>query len=379
MKLFASQTTDYILEKALGGERISPEEALKLYEEADFLKVQAVARELRNRQTDPTAVTYTMFQVVNYTTFCNVDCNFCSFYESYDSPHGKTLSPAEIVEKMRKAVELGANQMFLQGGVDERIPFGYYLEVLRAVKRELGEDIHIRAFSPVELLGMEKISAMPLERVLRELKAAGMDSVPGAGAEILNERVRKILSPKKAGVKEWVRVMESCHAESLPGSANVVFGSEETQAELIEHLEIVRNIQDKTNSFLSFIPWTFQQQTRKFQARSIPAPEFLKVLGICRIFLDNIKHMESSLMVLGQGLGALALQAGADDISSVVLEENVLRSYGLKSEIQARKFIEENGFRALRRDLLYNIQEDMQKTSPPSSQKTLVKSAKAHR
>ena len=358
MEFFASDPTDYILEKALAGERISSAEALSLYQQADFLKVQAAARQLRNQRTDPRAVSYTMFQVVNYTTFCNVDCSFCSFYEPYDSPHGKTLSPAQIVEKMRQAVKLGANQMFLQGGVDERIPFDYYLEVMETVKKELGPDIHIRAFSPVELLSMEKISGMPLRKVLRELKAAGMDSVPGAGAEILSERMRKILSPKKAGVAEWLRVMESCHAEGLPGSANIVFGSEESQAEVIAHLELVRELQDKTDSFLSFIPWTFQKQTRKFHVRSVPTTEFLKVLGICRIFLDNIKHIETSLMVLGAGVGSLALQAGADDISSVVLEENVLRSYGLKSEAQARDFIEENGFQARRRDLLYNIQED---------------------
>ena len=363
MEFFSSEPTDYILQKALAGERISPSEALCLYQEADFLKVQTVARELRKRRTNPHAVSYTIFQVVNYTTFCNVDCNFCSFYESYNSPRGKTLSPAEIVEKMRSAVKLGANQMFLQGGVDERIPFDYYLEVLETIKKEFGEAIHIRAFSPVELLGIEKISKMPLKKVLRELKAAGMDSVPGAGAEILSERVRRILSPKKASAKEWVRVMESCHEEGLPGSANIVFGSEESQAEVIEHLEIVRNIQDRTGSFLSFIPWTFQQQTRKFRVRTVSAPEFLKVLGICRIFLDNIKHIESSLMVLGSSIGALTLQGGADDISSVVLEENVLRSYGLKSEVEARTFIQENGFQAVYRNLLYETHESKQKKS----------------
>lgn len=357
MEIFLPHSTDYILEKALAGERISSSEALSLYQKADFLKIQATARELRRRRTNPQTVSYTIFQVVNYTTFCNVDCNFCSFYEPYDSPHGKTLSAAQVVEKMRQALSLGADQMFLQGGVDERIPFDYYLEVLKAVKNALGPDIHIRAFSPVELLGMEKVSGMPLKKVLRELKAAGMDSVPGAGAELLSERMRKILSPKKASTEEWLRVMESCHAEGLPGSANIVFGSEESQSEIIRHLELIRDLQDRTGGFLSFIPWTFQKQTRKFHVRKVPSTEFLKVLGICRIFLDNIEHIETSLMVLGESVGGLALQAGADDISSVVLEENVLRSYGLKSEAQARTFISENGFQPLRRDLLYNIQE----------------------
>ncbi len=353
MNFFHSHRTDSIIEKALEGERISSAEALELYQEADFLKVQVVARELRKRRTDSKIVTYTIFQVVNYTTFCNVDCKFCSYYEPYSSKRGVTLKPEQIVEKMKKATQNGADQMFLQGGVDERIPFEYYLEVIRQVKAEVGKHIHIRAFSPVELLGMEKITGMSLVEVLRKLKEAGMDSVPGAGAEILTERMRSILSPKKSTVSEWVRVMETCHQEGLLGSANIVIGSEETQAEVIEHLNIVRDLQDRTTGFLSFIPWTFQPQTKKFQVRTVPTTEFLKLLGICRIFLDNISHIETSLMVLGAGVGSLALQAGADDISSVVLEENVLRSYGLKSEEQARNFIQDNGFQPVRRNLVY--------------------------
>ena len=361
MNFFQTHNTDRILEKALEGERISSSEALKLYQEADFLKVQAVARELRKRRTRLDVVTYTIFQVVNYTTFCNVDCHFCSYYEPYSSARGETLELEQIIEKMRKAMQGGAEQMFLQGGVDERIPFDYYLDVIRKVKAELGRHLHIRAFSPVELLNMEKISGYSLSEVLKELKKAGMDSVPGAGAEILTERMRSILSPKKSTVEEWVRVMETCHQEGLLGSANIVIGSEERQDEIIEHLSIVRNIQDKTNGFLSFIPWTFQPQTKKFFVRRVPTTEFLKLLGICRIFLDNVPHIEASLMVLGSGVGSLALQGGADDISSVVLEENVLRSYGMKSEEQARAFIQENGFQAVRRDLFYQDREAQEK------------------
>jgi cyclic dehypoxanthinyl futalosine synthase len=342
MNLLDSTPEDYILKKALAGERITPAEALRLYETGDFLRIMAVARELRNRRSDPTVVTYTMFRVVNYTTFCSIDCSFCSYFEPLDSPHGESLSVREIVEKMQEAVAMGADQMFLQGGVNPRIPFDYYLEVLRTVKSTFGERLHIRAFSPVELRGMERQTGMPLRSVLRELKAAGMDSVPGAGAEVLSDRVRAILSPEKGSVQEWVRIMQTCHEEGLPGSANIVFGAEETQAEVIEHLETVRALQDRTRGFLAFIPWTFQQQTKTFRARTVPSHEFLKVLGICRIFLDNIPHIEASVMTLGQGAGSLALHAGADDISSVVIEENVLKSYGIKTEERARDFIRES-------------------------------------
>ncbi len=351
------KSTDFILDRAAAGERISPEEALELYEDGDFLKIALAARTVRNHRSDPSAVTYTMFRIVNYTTYCDVDCSFCSFFEPMGSPRGVTLSKDEVVRKMRQALEVGADQLFLQGGVNPELPFEYYLDILSAVKRELGRHIHIRAFSPVELIGMERQTGMALRQILRELKSAGMDSVPGAGAEILSERMRSVLSPQKAGPREWVRVMETCHEEGLPGSANIVFGSEETPAEIMEHLAIVRDLQDRTGGFLAFIPWTFQKQTKRFHVRNVPPHEYLKVLGICRLFLDNIPHIETSVMVLGQSTGSLALHSGADDISSVVIEENVLKSYGLKTEERARTFIRESGFVPVRRDLLYRIRD----------------------
>lgn len=355
ISIFNSEPTDYTLEKALAGERISPAEALELYASADFLKIMSAAREIRNRRYDPSVVTYTMFRIINYSTFCGVSCSFCSFCQPIGSASGRVLSPEEIVEKMREAVAAGADQMFLQGGVNPDLPFDYYLSVLRKTKATFGREIHIRAFSPGELMGMEKQTGLPLRRILRELKDAGMDSVPGAGAEILSDRVRKILSPNKHSAADWVRVMETCHEEKLPGSANIVFGSEETREEVIEHLRIVRELQDRTGGFLAFIPWTFQAQTDKFYVRSVPAQEYLKLLGICRLFFDNISHIEASILVFGRGVGTIALHSGADDISSVVIEENVLRSYGLETEADARQFIRESGFTPAKRDLLYRM------------------------
>jgi cyclic dehypoxanthinyl futalosine synthase len=239
--------------------------------------------------------------------------------------------------------------------VNPGIPFDYYVEVVRTVKAVFGPHIHIRAFSPSEILGMERLTGMPLRKVVQELKNAGVDSVPGAGAEILSDRMRAILSPRKLSVSDWVRVMQMCHEEGLPGSANIVFGSQETAEEIIEHLKIVRELQDRTGGFLSFIPWTFQKQTDRFYVRSVPAIEYLKVLAICRIFLDNIAHIEASIMVLGRDTGSLALHAGADDISSVVIEENVLTSHGPGTEEKAREFIRESGFHPRKRDLLYKL------------------------
>ena len=353
--LKSSKRAETILKKSLDGQRISAEDALLLYREADFLEIQMVARELRERIISHQFASYTMFRVVNYTNYCNVECSFCSFMDEIGNGKGYVLQLPEILEKMEYAKSEGANQMFLQGGVYPDLKFDYYLNILRGVKEKF-PDMHIRAFSPVEIINLETITGMSLKSVLQTLKEAGLDSVPGAGAEILTERMRNIISPKKASVKEWVRAMETCHEVGLPGSANIVFGSEETPEEIIEHLEVIRNLQDRTSGFISFIPWTFQPQTKKFVIRSVPTHEYLKVLGLCRIFLDNISHIETSVMVLGKGVGQLALYSGADDVSSVVIEENVLRSFGLKSEKEAVKFLNGAGFSAKKRDLLYNYE-----------------------
>ena len=357
MNIFKSEPTDYILEKALAGERISPDEALELHKEADPMKVIAAAREIRNRRHDPSVVSYTMFRIINYTNYCRVQCSFCSFHKPEEFESSKVLSIEEILDKMRAAVAIGADQMFLQGGINPKIPFDYYLDVLHSVKSTLGNHIHIRAFSPGELMEMHRQTGMPLREIVRKLKHAGMDSVPGAGAEILSDRVRAILSPAKVSVSEWVQAMETCHEENLPGSANIVIGSEERPEEIIEHLRIVRNLQDRTGGFLAFIPWTFQRQTDKFPTRNVPAREYLKLVGICRLFFDNISHIEASIMVLGPGVGSLALLSGADDISSVVIEENVLESHAPATEGKTREFIENSGFKPVKRDLFYNYKE----------------------
>ncbi|MCB1143511.1 MAG: dehypoxanthine futalosine cyclase [Leptospiraceae bacterium] len=342
-----------ILEKSNAGERISKEEALILYKEADFLDIQKVARQKRESTLSHRYASYTMFRVVNYTNYCNVECSFCSFMDEIGNGKGYNLTKEEILEKMDYAYGEGADQMFLQGGVNPDLPFDYYLDVIQAVKSKY-PDCHIRAFSPVEIINLEKITGKPLREVLEILKEVGLGSVPGAGAEILTERMRQIISPKKASVAEWVRAMETCHEVGLTGSANVVFGSEETYEEVVEHLGVIRDLQDRTGGFHAFIPWTFQPQTKKFKIRSVPTHEYLKVLGLSRIFLDNVPHIETSVMVLGKGVGQLALYSGADDISSVVIEENVLRSFGLKTEKEALRFISDAGFEPKRRDLLYN-------------------------
>ena len=259
------------------------------------------------------------------------------------------------MQKMREAVALGANQMFLQGGVNPGIPFDYYLDVVRTVKEVFGSQLHIRAFSPSEIIGHGAPDRHAAPRGCAGTQKCGRGFGARRGRGDSQRPDARILSPRKLSVSDWVRVMQTCHEEGLPGSANIVFGSQETAEEIIEHLRIVRDLQDRTGGFLAFIPWTFQKQTDRFYVRSVPAIEYLKVLAVCRLFLDNIPHIEASIMVLGRDTGSLALHAGADDISSVVIEENVLTSHGPGTEEKAREFIRESGFNPRKRDLLYNL------------------------
>jgi cyclic dehypoxanthinyl futalosine synthase len=186
------------------------------------------------------------------------------------------------------------------------------------------------------------------------MKDAGLGSVPGAGAEILTERMRQKLSPKKLPLQDWCDVMGECHKAGLPGSANIVFGSEEIPEDIMDHLDAIRTQQDKTGGFNSFVPWIFQPQTKRFVLRHVTGPEYLKMVALCRIYLDNVPHIEASALVMGKELAELALYAGADDINSYVIEENVLRSRGLSSEVAAQKFIREAGFEPKRRTLNFD-------------------------
>ncbi len=340
-----------VLKRAWEGNRISAEDLLILLKEGDSLQMQAVARELRNRIIPPETASYTMFRVVNYTNRCIIRCAFCSFQSTAKSDV-YILSKEQVIRKMEEAVHQGADQLFFQGGVHPEIPLSYYTDVLSGVKERFPE-MHIRAFSPVELLHLSRNNKIPLEELLHILKESGLDSVPGAGAEILSERMRGILSPRKASVEEWIHVMEKCHEAGLKGSANIVFGSQETYEEIAAHFSHVRNLQDRTGGFHAFVVWSFQPQTENFEVRYVSPDEYLKVLAAARIFFDNIDHIETSVLVQGPVLGALALRSGADDISSVVIEENVLKNNAFTREEDARRFLSENGFLPRRRNFDY--------------------------
>lgn len=341
-----------ILDKAISGERLSVEEALSLLLHAEWTEMVQAANTVRARKLPGNKVGYTVYRIVNYTNVCSVRCSFCSFCRYEDSKDAFVLPLEVIREKAIEAKAQGADQIFLQGGVNLRIPLSYYTDVLQMLTKEL--HLTVRGFSPVELMRIAEAQNLPLDKLLTIFKGAGLSSVPGAGAEILTDRMRMLLSPHKLSAKAWRETMATCHRKGLPGSANIVFGSVETPHDIVEHLELVRNLQDETHGFKSFVAWTFQPQTLDFPIRHVTAMEYLKVLALCRLYLDNIDHIEVSVLGMGKEVGELGLNSGADDINSIVMEENVLVSQGLSTIPEAETFIRNAGFIPYRRTLNFD-------------------------
>lgn len=341
-----------ILQSSINGKRLSPAEALDILKNTPWTEVVEAADIVRHKINPGNKVGYTAFRIVNYTNVCEITCSFCSFCRPAKSPEAYVLSLDEIRQKTLEAKAKGADQIFLQGGVNRDIPLGYYTDVLKMLTRELGAKV--RGFSPVELVRIAEFNNMELDDLLDILKEAGLSSVPGAGAEILSDRMRQMLSPKKLPAKQWCDTLAACHKKGLPGSANIVFGSVETPEEIIEHLNYVRETQDIAQGFKSFVVWTFQPQTDKFPIRHVRGDEYLKLLALSRLFFDNIPHIEVSLLGMGLSLGELGLHAGADDINSIVIEENVLKNHGLTSIEEAEAFIRNAGFKPYRRTLNFD-------------------------
>ena len=342
-----------ILDKALAGTRLSSDDARILLASPDWTRMVRTGHELRNRLHAPDEVTWTAFRVVNYTNVCDIGCTFCSFQDEVESRRGYVLSMEEIEKKTVEARDMGCDAIFFQGGVNPELPLSYYTEAFQLISHRYG--LHVRALSPVELWRLAEKEGISLEALLEILKRAGLGSVPGAGAEILTDRMRETLSPRKLPWQTWCDVMGACHRAGLPGTCNIVFGSNETIDDVVSHLGYLRDQQDRTGGFLAFVPWIFQAQTKNFPIRHVPSWEYLRMVAVCRMFLDNIPNIEVSIMTLGKELAELGLLAGANDISSIVIEENVLASRGLKTMRAAEKFITEAGFKPRRRTLGYEL------------------------
>ena len=347
-----------ILGRILDGERLSQEDALILLESRELAAIGSAANQITQRLHPESYRTYNIDRNINYTNICTAVCDFCAFYRTPKSGDGYVLPRAELLEKVRETVELGGNQILMQGGLHPTFTLGWYEELLQDIKREF-PSVNIHGFSPPELHHFTKVNKLPIRTVLERLKEAGLGSIPGGGAEILVDRVRSEITRGKVMTDDWLNVMRVWHELGGVSTVTMMFGHVETLAERVEHLERVRQLQDETHGFTAFICWTFQPDNT--QLSNIPptgAFEYLKTQAVARLYLDNVPNIQSSWVTQGLKIGQLALAYGANDMGSLMLEENVVAEAGTVHFLtldQIRSAIEEYGYTARQRDVRYRL------------------------
>ncbi len=350
------------LKDVVPNQRLDRDEALRLFREADLFTLGIMAEEVKRRfHPEGTPYTFVIDRNVNYTNVCNVDCMFCAFYRHADAPDAYVLSYEQIKEKAQELVAVGGTQLLLQGGVNPDLPFEYYTEIVSKLRKDF-PDLTIHAFSPTEISFMAEQTGRSVKWVLERLMEAGMSSLPGAGGEILHDDIRRRVSYKKVKTEDWMGVMDTAHKLGLKTSSTMMFGMMEEDWHIIDHLFRIREQQDKTGGFLSFIPWSFQKANTKLERLPQPAAtglEYLRVSAIARIVLDNVPHIGSSWITQGLKLGQTALTMGANDMGGLLLEENVVTQAGInpttKSVEEMVKVIHATGHDAAQRDTSYNI------------------------
>jgi cyclic dehypoxanthinyl futalosine synthase len=347
-----------ILDKAVAGERISADEGLALLESRDLNALSRAADAVTRRMHPEPYRTYNIDRNINYTNVCSAVCDFCAFYRTPKSPEGYVLDRSVILEKIRETVALGGDQILMQGGMNPKLPIEWYEELLVDIKRHFPQ-VNIHAFSPPEIFALAKVAHMPVRAVLERLKAAGLGSLPGGGAEILVDRVRSVLTRGKVMTDDWLDVCRQWHELGGRGSATMMFGHVETLAERIEHLERLRGLQDETGGFTAFICWTFQpDNTEMAHLGRTGAFEYLKTQAVARLYLDNIPNIQSSWVTQGLKIGQLALLYGANDMGSLMIEENVVASAGTVHYLtleQIRDAIREIGYIPRQRNVFYEL------------------------
>jgi cyclic dehypoxanthinyl futalosine synthase len=353
-----SSTTKRLLDKAVAGERLRPEEGLQLLQSHDLAALGRGADAVTRCLHPQPYRTFNIDRNVNYTNVCVSGCRFCAFSRPSGHQQGYVIGRDELYGKIQETIELGGDQILLQGGMHPDLNIEWYEELLRDVKRQFPQ-INVHGFGPAEIDHLAKLSGLPLQTVLRRLKESGLGSLPGGGAEILVDRLRRTLSPHKVSAGRWLEVCRLWHALGGRGSATMMFGHLETPAERIEHLEQLRRLQDESGGFTAFICWTFQPgHTELAEMRKVGAWEYLKTLAVSRLYLDNFANLQASWVTQGLKIGQMALRFGANDLGSLMIEENVVAAAGTSyrtSEAEIRRAIAEAGYTARRRNVFYQL------------------------
>lgn len=356
-------TLDELLQKVWSGDRISPEEALRLYrlplEElgalADRRRQLAKAGAYDGRGNE--IVTYIVDRNINYTNVCNVYCKFCAFYRVEGASDAYVITHEELDRKIEETVALGGTQILMQGGHHPKLSLSWYLDLLAHIKSRFPQ-VNVHGFSPSEFVHFRDVFNMPLEEIIRRFKEAGLGSIPGGGGEILVDRVRKRISPLKAMSDDWLSVMAVAHRLGLNSSATMMFGHVETIEDRIEHLERIRAQQDKTRGFTAFIAWTFQAENTRLRAPTVGGHEYLRMQALSRIYLDNIPNIQSSWVTQGLEIGQVALKFGANDLGSIMIEENVVSQAGTTFRMTVEdmhRLIRDLGYEPRQRDNWYRL------------------------
>lgn len=352
---------DVILQRAVAGERLTPEEGLRLLESSDLAALGRAADEVTRRKHPEPYRTYNIDRNINYTNVCTAVCDFCAFYRGPKSAEGYVLSLEQILEKIEETVATGGEQILLQGGLHPDFKLDWYEDLLSGIKARFPE-VNIHGFSPPEIHHFTKVNKLPLRTVLERLRDAGLGSLPGGGAEILVDRVRKAITRGKVLTDDWLNVMRVWHELGGHSSATMMFGHVETLAERIEHLERLRQLQDETSGFTAFICWTFQPENTDM-ADTPPAGsfEYLKTNAVARLYLDNFENLQSSWVTQGLKMGQLALLYGANDMGSLMIEENVVAEAGTVHFLtlqEIRDAISELGYQPRQRNVFYELLEN---------------------
>ena len=300
--------------------------------------------------------TFIIDRNINYTNVCVSKCKFCAFYKDFNHEEAYVLKKEELFQKIKETIDLGGTQILMQGGLHPGLTFEFYTDLLKSIKNRF--EIHIHAFSPPEIAHFSSISGFSVSDTIKALKDAGLNSIPGGGAEILDDQCRKKISPDKCSTEEWLNVMKQAHKLGMSTTATMMFGHIESIEERINHLERIRELQNETGGFTAFIPWTFQPKNTDIDTVPLGGFEYLKMVGISRIYLDNFKNIQASWVTQGSKIGQMALRFGANDMGSTMIEENVVRSAGIAYRMDKKEIvslINDLGYEAKQRDLYYNI------------------------
>ncbi len=358
---------DSILDKAVAGQRLSPAEGVQLLQSHDLAALGRAADEVTRRWHPEDYRTYNIDRNINYTNICSAVCDFCAFYRPPRDPEGYVLPRDQLLAKVRETVQLGGDQILLQGGLHPQYTLDWYEQMLGDIKAEFPQ-VNIHGFSPPELHAFTKVCKIPLDEVLQRLRAAGLGSVPGGGAEILVDRVRREITRGKVLTDDWLNVMRVWHQLGGRSTATMMFGHVETLSERIEHLERLRQLQDETSGFTAFICWTFQpEHTAMAHIPPAGAFEYLKTQAVSRLYLDNFANIQSSWVTQGMKIGQLALLYGANDMGSLMIEENVVAEAGTVHYLslqQIRDCIAELGYVPRQRNVFYQLIDQPPANSP---------------